>query len=90
MPDENIAGKIRIAGAMIDSAIGYTYVLPLKFRYGNTIVFTGEATGAATMAVVVNTVTYDIAIVATDNASSIADKFRIAAGNSADFLVDDL
>lgn len=90
MPDDKIAGKIRIASGMIDSAIGYNYTLPLPYHYGNTIIFSGDSTGSGTMAVVINGTTFNISIVATDNASSIADKFRIAAASADDFIVDDL
>lgn len=42
--DENIAGKIRIASGMVDSAVGYIYTLPLPYHYVNTITFTGKGT----------------------------------------------
>lgn len=90
MTDETIAGKIRTADAMIDSAIGYNYTLPIPYHYGNTLTFSGDSTGTGTMGVVVNGTTYNITIEAADNASSIADKFRIAAASATDFLVDDL
>ncbi len=49
MVDEIIAGKIRIAGAMIDSAIGYNYTLPLPYRYGNTLTFSGDSTSTGSV-----------------------------------------
>lgn len=90
MPDATVAGKIRIAGAMMDSAIGYNYALPLPFRYGNILTFSAATVSTGTMAIVVNGTTYNITIEATDTASSAADKFRVAAASSEDFMIDDL
>lgn len=90
MPNSTVAGKIRIASAMIDSAIGYNYSLPLPYRYGNTLTFSAATVSTGTMAIVVNGTTYNITIEATDTASSAADKFRVAAADSEDFQVDDL
>ncbi len=42
------------------------------------------------MAVVINGTTYDVAISSGDNANTVADTFRIAAENSADFVTDSL
>lgn len=42
------------------------------------------------MAIVVNSVTYNVSVVSGDNGTSIADKFRIAVADSVDFIVDAL
>lgn len=88
--DRDIASKITIASGMVDSAIGYNYTLPLAYHYTNTIEFTGQGTGSGTMAVIINGTTYNVAVTSGAKPSAIADLFRVAAEDSADFIVDPL
>lgn len=89
-PDALITSKIKIASGMVDSAVGYNYALPLPYHFSNTLAFKGRATGSDSLVVVINSVNYTISLVADDNNASVADKFRIAAKDSVDFITDDL
>lgn len=88
--DERIVRQIKIATSMINSAIGYNYTLPLPYHFSCAIEFQGLATGSGTMAIVINGVTYNVAVVASDNTTTIADKFRIAVADSAHFVADEI
>lgn len=88
--DPNIKSKILRANAMVDSAIGCIYELPISYRYQNTLTFAWAWTWSDTMAIVINGTTYNVAIESWDTPDDVADKFRIAAMNSTDFKVDNL
>jgi hypothetical protein len=77
-----IRGKIAMADSKVDGAIGYRYALPLAYHRQNTITFSGTGTGAGTMSVIINGVTYQITISNGLTSSSAADLFRVAVKDS--------
>ena len=87
--DSIVKGKIASAEGMFDSAISSVYSLPLKYHRQNTITFAGTGSGSGTMSIVVNGVTYNIAITLGLTASQSADLFRESASTSAHFKVID-
>lgn len=88
--NELIKSKILIASWYIDSAIWYVYSLPIRYHYYNTLILSGTANASGNLDIVINGVTYTVAIVSGDGANTIADKFRIVCEDSTDFIVDDL
>lgn len=87
--DATVSGKLSIASGMVAAAVGQRYTLPIPFHFASTLTFSGTASGAGTMAVVVNGTTYNISIESGDTASQVADKFRRAVTDSDDFVTDD-
>lgn len=80
-----IRGKIAMADAKIDGAIGYRYNLPLAYHRQNTITFSGTGTGSGALTATINGSTYAISISNTLTASAAADLMRVAMVNSTDF-----
>lgn len=66
------------------------YALPLPYHYTNSIKFTGKCTANGTLTVTVNSVDITFSITNKDTAIAVADKFRIAAESSSDFITDEL
>jgi hypothetical protein len=87
--DPIVKGKISAAEAMFDSAAAARYLLPFNYHKQNTLTFAGDGTGAGTMAIVVNGVTYNITISNELTASQAADLFRDAGSDSDDFIIGD-
>jgi hypothetical protein len=83
-----IRGKIAMADSKIDGSIGYRYTLPLSYHRQNTITFSGTGTGAGTMSIIINGVTYQITIANNLTASQAADLFRVAAKDSTHFIME--
>lgn len=88
--NELIKTKIIIASGYIDSAIGYIYSLPIRYHYDSSILFSGTATSGGTLAIVINGTTYNVTVTSGDTANTVADNFRIACEDSADFITDSL
>ena len=89
IPDALVSVKMEYAKSLIDSFISTTYSLPIASHKTNTITFSWTATGAGTMVITINSVNYNVSIVTADTASQVADKFRLVAQTSADFIIDD-
>jgi len=81
-----IRGKISMADAKIDGAIGYRYNLPLAYHRQNTITFSDTGSGSGTLTATINGSTYAIAISNTLTASAAADLMRVAMVDSSDFI----
>ncbi len=84
--DSIVSGKLAIADSMIDGALAYRYILPLTYHRQNTIAFSGTGSGSGTMAVVVNSTTYNLTIALSQTAATTADLLR--AATSTDFITD--
>lgn len=86
--DPLIKNKIIIASGMVDSAIGNIYTLPIPYRHNNTLTFGWLWTWSGTMAIIINGTTYNISILNWDTPDIAADKFRLVAIDSNDFIID--
>lgn len=78
IPDTLVKGKIMAAEGMFDGAASMRYQLPFAYHVENTLTFSGTGSGSGTMAIVINSVTYNISITSGLTASQAADLFRDA------------
>lgn len=85
--EATVRTKITLAEGMVDSAVGHRYALPISFHRQNTLTFAINATGAGTMAIVINGTTYNVVLESGTTPERAAELFRIAAVDSADFIV---
>lgn len=83
-----IRNKISMADAKLDASIVYRYALPIPYHRQNTITFSGTGNDTGTMAIVINGVTYNVAITVGLTAMQAANLFRNAAIASTHFNVD--
>ncbi len=86
--DPNVKSKILRACSLVDSAIWCIYLLPIKYRYQNTITFSWATTWSWTMAILINWTTYNVTITSWDDLDTIADTFRSLT--PTDFVFDGL
>lgn len=85
---QRISGKIVSASSMVDGALAYRYVLPISFHRKNTLTFAGTGTGSGTLSIVINGVTYEVAVTTSLTASQAADLFRDAVYDNGEFVTD--
>lgn len=89
--DAFILRQITRAEGMIDGYVSGTYQLPLPYFWQNTITFSGTGSTTGTMTIVINSISYAIAVTSGMTAAQAADAFRraiAAAGASATFQFD--
>lgn len=80
--DAFIDRQIARAEAYINGFLGGVYTLPLPYFWQNSITFSGTGSGTSTMTIIINGVSYAIAITSGMTAAQAADAFRRAVANS--------
>lgn len=85
-----IVGKITVADSMIDGALAHRYTLPIPSHRSTTLTFSGTGSGAGTIIITINEVSYTLNITLALTASDLADSFRTAVKESEDFITDSI
>lgn len=76
--DSIVKRKIQVADSVVDGALSFRYVVPLKYYVQRTITFSGTGTGTGTMSVTIGGITYSVAIELGTTAKQAADILRVA------------
>lgn len=84
IPDTTIVNKIQAADSLVAGALAQRYIMPLPSHRQSSIVFSGTGSGSGTLNIVVNGVTYPIAITNLMTSGQVANLF--ASVTSEDFV----